>query len=218
MTGGMAIVVATQPLVLRSAPGTGSDSVILDERLHPSMTVRVLEGPIPASGYDWYRVQVGVLSGWAAEASRDGEPWLVPFRNGAIAFGGASEGQQRKQVISVQADGSQRRVLTELPAAPAASTQTGRPPVVFAVAGNQQPDEPHAASPVCYADTFPAAWSPDGGTLLFVDGCIPSAPTLYAIAAEGGPAVQIGPEHLLQWRPREAGQVRSRSPRRHFAG
>lgn len=165
------------------------------------MTVRVLEGPIPASGYDWYRVQVGVLSGWAAAASRDGEAWLAPLGNGAIAFGGASDGQQRKQVIMVEPDGSQRRALTELPDGSAASTQTGGTSAVLAVAGNHQPDAPHTASPVCFADTFPAAWSPDGATLLFVDGCLPYAPTLYSIAAQGGPALEIGPGGSASWSP-----------------
>ena len=41
----------------------------------------MLDGPVTASGYDWYEVaQLSsrtLPSGWVASASRDGEPWIV---------------------------------------------------------------------------------------------------------------------------------------------
>ena len=53
----IAQVVASSPLVLRSAPGTGADSTMLPGRLWPGMRVGLLRGPVDASGYQWYRVQ-----------------------------------------------------------------------------------------------------------------------------------------------------------------
>jgi len=48
--------------------------------------VVVLDGPVQASGYDWYLVQPTITSdtadpypfGWVAAADRDGEPWIEP--------------------------------------------------------------------------------------------------------------------------------------------
>ena len=48
------------------------------------MRVVVLDGPVQASGYDWYLVQPTIVSdtedpypfGWIAAASKDGEPWI----------------------------------------------------------------------------------------------------------------------------------------------
>ena len=85
--GGVGIVVATEPLVVRSAPGTGPDSTIMEERLWPGMRFGIVEGPVTASGYDWYFIQVGELTGWAAMASAEGEPWMASVANGLIAYG-----------------------------------------------------------------------------------------------------------------------------------
>jgi len=84
--GGIGIVVATEPLVIRSAPGTGPASTILQGSLWPGMRFGIVEGPVTASGYDWYFVRVGELAGWAAMASRDGEPWMASVANGAFAY------------------------------------------------------------------------------------------------------------------------------------
>jgi hypothetical protein len=74
-------------LVVRSAPGVGEDSAILqDERLTDGDWVYVVEGPITVDGYDWLlaveledpfsgEVQ---SAGWIAAASREGEEWVVP--------------------------------------------------------------------------------------------------------------------------------------------
>jgi hypothetical protein len=79
-------------LVVRSAPGTGSDSTILDDALGLGDRFFVVAGPTSASGYVWLQVQqvaadrsptsmsepwgAWPLFGWIAVASRDGEPWV----------------------------------------------------------------------------------------------------------------------------------------------
>ena len=55
----------------------------------------VLDGPVQASGYDWYLVQPTIMSdteqpypfGWVAAAGKDGEPWIEPMtpRMSAVA-------------------------------------------------------------------------------------------------------------------------------------
>lgn len=43
----------------------------------------VVDGPVPADGYDWLLVSAldtgrpFAVQGWIAPASRDGEPWVV---------------------------------------------------------------------------------------------------------------------------------------------
>ncbi|MGH2357592.1 MAG: hypothetical protein ACRDGJ_06210 [Candidatus Limnocylindria bacterium] len=69
-------------LVVRSAPGVGADSEILEGRLTLGDTVYVIEGPVQASGYAWFLVaEIAELReapslGWIAQASREGEPWV----------------------------------------------------------------------------------------------------------------------------------------------
>lgn len=78
------IEVLVTDLVMRSHPGTGDDSTIYPDRLGGGVRAWVLEGPVVASGYEWYRVMVlsGLAPGdtnrvgWIAAASRDGEPWI----------------------------------------------------------------------------------------------------------------------------------------------
>jgi Tol biopolymer transport system component len=82
------MVVATEPLVIRSAPGTGPDSIILEGSLWPGMRFGIVEGPVVTSGYDWYLIRAGELQGWSAMASREGEPWMASVVNGLIAYGG----------------------------------------------------------------------------------------------------------------------------------
>ncbi len=65
------------PNALRSAPGTGGDSVVLGN-LPGGTTFTVLQGPICASGYYWWRVDAGGFVGWTAEG-RDGVYWLDPL-------------------------------------------------------------------------------------------------------------------------------------------
>ena len=78
--------VVTTDLVVRSAPGTGGDSQILEGRLEAPQLLYVADGPAPADGFDWYLVQPfsydapvspPVPVGWVAAAGRDGEPWIA---------------------------------------------------------------------------------------------------------------------------------------------
>jgi hypothetical protein len=94
--GDVAAMVTDGRLVIRTLPETGASSAIFKTRLYPGQRVAVLEGPVDADGYRWYRVRLGDIEGWASAADRDGTPWLARVRNGAIAFvvdgnGGAGE-------------------------------------------------------------------------------------------------------------------------------
>jgi hypothetical protein len=63
------------PLRLRGGPSTKEQVV---GRLPEGTLVQILEGPVEADGYTWWRVQTPKLSGWAAERSPEGVVWLVP--------------------------------------------------------------------------------------------------------------------------------------------
>jgi hypothetical protein len=79
--------VVTTDLVLRSAPGTAEDSEIYGTLDAPTLLF-VVDGPVSASGYEWYQVHpIESLQalpspylpfGWVAAAERDGEPWIAP--------------------------------------------------------------------------------------------------------------------------------------------
>jgi hypothetical protein len=77
--------VVTNDLRVRSKPGVSDDSEKLEPLLQEKVLVLVLDGPVQASGFDWYLVQPTVQSdtqeetypfGWVAVAGKDGEPWL----------------------------------------------------------------------------------------------------------------------------------------------
>lgn len=71
----------TDDLLVRSAAGTGADSKKLEPLLPKGTLLYVVDGPVEANGYQWYRVEPfdhDVPSGWVAAASRDGERWLEP--------------------------------------------------------------------------------------------------------------------------------------------
>lgn len=79
------VVVVTTDLVVRSAPGTGSDSDIMSGRYNAPEALFIVDGPAHADGYEWYLVEVvrgqGIgdypWPGWVAAAGKDGEPWLA---------------------------------------------------------------------------------------------------------------------------------------------
>ena len=61
------------------------DSKKLEPLLQDGDRLLVLDGPVQASGYDWYQVKpltrLGAPSelaplGWVAVAGKDGEPWI----------------------------------------------------------------------------------------------------------------------------------------------
>jgi hypothetical protein len=79
--------VVTDNLRVRSKPGVSDDSEKLEPLLPDGVRLLVLEGPISASGYDWYQVKPifdadtpegGYPLGWVARAGKDGETWIEP--------------------------------------------------------------------------------------------------------------------------------------------
>lgn len=79
-------IVVTDDLRVRSKPGVSDDSKKLEPLLQPGDIAVVLDGPVQASGYDWYLVQAikadkdipTYLFGWIAAAAKNGEPWIGP--------------------------------------------------------------------------------------------------------------------------------------------
>ena len=78
-------VVTTSDLRVRSKPEVSDDSELLTPLLDFGRQVYVVDGPVTASGYDWYQVQPintpgeteELPFGWLAAADKDGTPWLV---------------------------------------------------------------------------------------------------------------------------------------------
>ena len=72
---------ASDGLRVRSEPRVSDDSFKLLPLLPPGSQLYVLDGPVSASGYDWYEVAPlssrTLPSGWVASADRDGEPWIA---------------------------------------------------------------------------------------------------------------------------------------------
>jgi hypothetical protein len=62
------------PNNVRETPAIGSRRV---GQIAPSGTFDVLEGPVCAEGYVWYRVRTGTLEGWTAEGGNN-EYWIEP--------------------------------------------------------------------------------------------------------------------------------------------
>jgi Tol biopolymer transport system component len=182
-------VIADEPLVLRSAPGTGSDSAILEPRLYQSMTVRVLEGPVSASGYDWYRVAAGSTEGWAAAGRLVGdvhEPWLAWATNGLIAYG-ADAGSLGgvPQVFVMDGDGGDRRQLTDLDNSDlqvATASSTGN---VLAL--------------TCGTSADPIEWSAAYGRLAFAVGSCAKA--VYVANADGSRLRRVADGSAVTWSP-----------------
>jgi hypothetical protein len=75
--------VVTDDLRVRSKPGVGDGSKKLEPLLQKGHVLVVLDGPVQASGYDWYEVypiqelngEVVYPFGWVA-AGKAGEPWI----------------------------------------------------------------------------------------------------------------------------------------------
>lgn len=78
--GGAVTTLADDGLRVRSQPRVGDDSQMLDPLLPIGSALLILQGPVSASGYDWYEVvpltSRELPSGWVASASREGEPWI----------------------------------------------------------------------------------------------------------------------------------------------
>jgi hypothetical protein len=42
------------------------------------MQVMIVDGPVVADNYTWWRVEGETGSGWSAERSQEGNLWLIP--------------------------------------------------------------------------------------------------------------------------------------------
>ncbi|MCU0493014.1 MAG: hypothetical protein MUD01_15605 [Chloroflexaceae bacterium] len=75
--GGVARVVNVGEAQLRGRqqPGTGQP---VQARFEEGTTVRVLEGPVDADGFTWWRIEGPRGNGWSAERSAEGVVWLEP--------------------------------------------------------------------------------------------------------------------------------------------
>ena len=86
--------VVTSDLVMRTAPAVTPESIVYPGRLGPGDRLYLVEGPVPADGYDWYlaspyEARVNresdasstewVRFGWVAAADKTGEAWIVPI-------------------------------------------------------------------------------------------------------------------------------------------
>ena len=72
-------------LLVRSHPSRDAESIIYHPSLPTGARFRILEGPVPGSGYWWYRVgelsetlDGGATEGWLASADVEGKPWIGP--------------------------------------------------------------------------------------------------------------------------------------------
>ena len=86
---GVAEIVTTD-LIVRSRPGISDASVIDPVRMPRGFLAYILDGPVAADGYDWYKVapfpptisdvvEDHPSFGWLAAAGKDGEPWIAPW-------------------------------------------------------------------------------------------------------------------------------------------
>jgi len=89
----LAATTVTDRLRVRSEPGVGDDSVRYEPPLPRGTEFRIVEGPVYASDYWWYRVagisarlDGGVDAGWVASADHDGTPWIGPVRDACLDF------------------------------------------------------------------------------------------------------------------------------------
>ena len=77
---GKTAVTAVDGVRVRSQPRVSDDSFKEEPLLPRGTALYMLDGPVSASGYDWYNVAPltsrDLPSGWVASASRDGVPWL----------------------------------------------------------------------------------------------------------------------------------------------
>jgi serpin B len=81
---GSVVVTVTDRLRVRSAPEVSDTSIKYEPVLPLETELRVIGGPVSASGYVWYEVAPvsyalahGIAHGWVAMADHDGEPWIA---------------------------------------------------------------------------------------------------------------------------------------------
>ena len=163
---GTIAAVVDEPLVVRTEPGATDASTITDDRLWLGQRVRLLEGPVEADGYPWWRIRVGEIEGWISAEEKDGSaPWISPIANGRIAFGAVTN--RGPEVRTIEADGA------------------GEQPLLA------QPLEPIAPVISCTLGSFPS-WSMDGSIVAWSQQADCRSEIVVA-EADGGAPVRLGP-------------------------
>jgi Tol biopolymer transport system component len=128
------VVTVSDRVRVRSEPRVSDDSIMYEPVLPLGTELTVLDGPVNASGFTWYKVApvsfVGLEGpgfGWVALAGTDGEPWIAlaqtptavpgptsiafdPISAGKIAFMSTQDGNP--EIYTVNPDGSGLARLT----------------------------------------------------------------------------------------------------------
>jgi hypothetical protein len=85
LPSGLLAMTVTDGLRVRSQPLVSDAATIYQPTLPQGTRLRVVDGPMLASGYWWYRVtdlsvELGgdIQAGWVASADMDGTPWIGP--------------------------------------------------------------------------------------------------------------------------------------------
>jgi hypothetical protein len=113
--------VVTTDLVMRSEPGVGPDSQIYDPPLSAPVLLYILDGPVVADGYEWFRVvpfddphtdigRGGPGLGWVAAGGKDGEAWIAPW-TGACPAETAEDIMWRSQFVALACFGDREPTL-----------------------------------------------------------------------------------------------------------
>lgn len=137
-------------------------------------------GRVNAEGFDWYEVRIAADHGWVA-AGPDGD-WLAVVRNGAIGFGTIDQNDERP-TISVEADGSDRRVLLGAFGSPFWSPDGSRVAIQYTAAADSQSHivvvDADGGDAVPLGTGYEPAWSPDGSRLAWTDPAQPGGIGLW---------------------------------------
>jgi len=125
------VVTVSDALRVRSQPRVSDDSIKYEPVLPLDTNLFVLDGPVAASGYNWYKVApvsfadlAGPGYGWVAAADKDGTPWIAPARGAAAGLSlaiavvpraAAAPADARRAAASINALGVNlyRRLLTD---------------------------------------------------------------------------------------------------------
>ncbi len=116
--GSLAVTVSDR-LRVRSQPRVADDSAKYEPLLPTGTELTVIEGPVQASGYDWYRVAPvsltlsgGATEGWVAAADHDGTPWIaraadplagIEFAKATVARSDGSTADEKRAATSINA-------------------------------------------------------------------------------------------------------------------